>query len=130
MNEAQLTTKYSHYVKSLLKITAGWEFKIVHRPKRFYLKDIREHQINNLYKTKHGCFWYKMPDQGIGQKPYDAVSLYKEPAYLTVFFYEARKPKNFYCIDIDAIIGLIDDNKVSITEDEARSYSTINGVLK
>lgn len=128
MKEKDLQSMFGNWLKANKKITAGWELKIC-KTNRFSLSNIASHQISNLELTNKDLLYYKFPDLGL-QNIYDCVSLYKESAYVVIFYYQPRKPKNFYAINITAIIGLIDDGKKSLTEEDANKYCEFKGVLK
>lgn len=127
-SEANFQSDYNIWKRHNLKVTCAEELKIT-KTNVFYFNSIEPHQLLHLTTVKHDFFQYKIPDLG-NQNPFDSFSMYKEPAYVGVLFYKPRKKKIFYLIDIDVMIGLIDDCKVSLTEDEVRNYAAIKGVLK
>lgn len=129
-NEAKFQTEFGHWVKANKWSKQGlYELKIC-KEKRFNLKKIAKHQLNNLHMVKHGCFYYKISDYSIDQKPGDCVILYKGYGYLVLMFYRPRETKSFYMIDIDKILALIKVNSKSITENEASVLADCIGILK
>jgi translation initiation factor IF-3 len=53
-----------------------------------------------LLQAKHKGFYYKIPDVGLAQKPFDAV-IVKDKAHVAICFWEARVKKICYFVDID-----------------------------
>ena len=107
--------------------TIAVEYKVA-RGNRFYFKQIAKHQLKALYQVKHSYLYWKIPDVGISQKPFDAILLYKEPAHIVVMWDKAKN-KTFYMLDIDTVIELMKTKK-SITENEAIEYASYAGELK
>lgn len=64
---------------------------------RYYLKQLKEHQLRNLFNTKHKGIYFKIPDVGQSPKPYDGVFI-KGEAWVVIHFIPT---KNTYAIDID-----------------------------
>lgn len=118
MKEKDFQTKFGRWVINRYPKTTAWELKIVQLEKRksLYMSDVKSHQIRALYNTKHKGIYYKLPDVGIGQKPYDCFFL-KAPAFFVVMYYK-RGVKHFYMIDIDDFIKFFDNNK-SLSEEKA-----------
>lgn len=128
MNEANMQTMFSHWLKAKWKGNGAFELKIC-KENRFNLKKIEPHQLANLHQAKHGLFYFKIPDLG-SQCPFDCFTLNRTEAYLVILFYEPRTPKVFYMIDIDKILKLIKNGAKSITENEASILADCIGILK
>lgn len=128
MKEKDLQVGFRSWLKANWKKSSAFELKIC-KGKSFALSNIESHQVSNLRLVNNELFFWKIPDLGV-QNPFDCFTLYKESAYVVIFYYQPRKPKNFYAINITAIIGLIDDGKKSLTEEDANKYCEFKGVLK
>lgn len=125
--ESNFQSDYNKWKINNYKVTCVEELKIT-KSKSFRLSSIELHQLINLYNAKHNCIQHKIPDLG-SQNPFDSFSICGEPAWVVVLFYKPRQPKKFYMIDIDTIQGLIDDDKKSITEEEAALLCSKQGTL-
>ena len=78
---------------------------------------VKEHQVRALWLSKHRKINYKIPDDSMGQKPFDCFVLKGVEAYVVVMFY-VRGCKDFYMIDIDDFIQLKKTStRKSFTED-------------
>lgn len=128
MREADMQSSFGNWLKANRKKTGAYELKIT-KTKYFYPSKLAPHQISNLELAKSGFFYHKIPDCGF-QNPFDCVSLFKVPAYVVILYYQPRKSKNFYAIDITTFLGLIDDGIKSMPEEMAASYAEFSGVLK
>lgn len=129
MLEKDMQTQFGKWLKANWKKTSAFELKIC-KLNKFNLKKIEKHQIANLKQVENGLLAYKISDSGIGQKPFDSFTLYREPAYLVLMFYKPRMEKRFYMISIDNIIACIKKGKKSITENEASLLADMTGFLK
>ena len=128
MKEKNLQILFGHWLKNNFKSSAAFELKIC-KTDRFNLKCIAQHQISNLNLVHHGLFFYKLPDLGL-QNPFDCFTLYREEAYVVIFFYKPRRPKVFYMIPVGVIQGLINDCIKSIDEETANKLAYRVGILK
>jgi len=106
--------KYSNTAVFELKISKG---------KSLSIDRIRDHQIVSLMKSKHDFLFHKISDmpsfssikKETGKKemrfqrpkPFDCFVVSQCESYLVVLFYEPRKPKTMYWIDIDDLNFLI-----------------------
>ena len=98
------------------------EIKIV-KGKSFPFSDVKEHQVIGLTGAKKGLF-YRIADQawtagGFQQKkPFDALWIKAENAFVVPVFYIPRKKKRAYLIPIEDFLKLAKDSiKKSITEE-------------
>lgn len=104
--------------------TCGLEYKVVKAGKRMNFKsDLRPQQLPCLLQTILTCMYHKISDMSIGIKPYDAVKLVREKAYLVVAWDHPRKPKPVYTLDPQKLNTLQKEGVKSITEDDAKSMS-------
>ena len=71
-------------------------------------------------------FVYKIPDVGISPKPFDSVTLYKEPAWVVIMFNASTKQKTFYMIDINVFVEERGNSeRKTLTEERAKQIGTI-----
>jgi hypothetical protein len=96
MNERNFQTKFTRWARHNLKKTTATELKVV-RGGRYYLKQLKEHQLRNLFNTKHKGIYFKIADVGPAQKPWDGAFI-KGDAWVVIHFIPT---KNTYAIDID-----------------------------
>ena len=128
MKEKDLQCLFRNWLKANWKSSAAFELKIC-KTDRFNLKCIAEHQIANLKLVNEGLFFFKLADLGL-QNPWDCFTLYKEEAYLVLFFYKPRQPKKFYLIPIEIIERIINNGDKSISEFVAEKIAYKIGELK
>lgn len=62
------------------------------------------HQKENLIRASMGFFYYKIPDDSIGQKPFDCFVLSRAKAYVVIAF--GVRLKEFFLIPIEVWIEL------------------------
>jgi hypothetical protein len=99
MKEAQFQTKFTRWARHHFKKSTATELKVA-RGGRFYIKQVKPHQVRNLYNTKHKGIYKKIPDVGYDQKLFDGFFLKGDA--LVVVMYEDTK--NVYAIDIDEFL--------------------------
>lgn len=81
--------------------TCLWELKLC-KTKSIPFAALKPHQKDALLTSKIIGTWYKFPDTGVQQMPCDGFYIKKaEVAYVIVLFYEPRKKKDFYFIEIE-----------------------------
>ena len=128
-NEKSMQVLFGHWAKSIMWAdSAAFELKLC-KEKRFNLKRIEDHQIKNLQLVEGRGLFYKIPDEGMAQKPFDGFVL-KGRAYLVLMFYKPRQLKTCYLIPIVTIIGKIEDGIKSIDEKEASNLAQVTFILK
>jgi hypothetical protein len=131
MKEKEFQGKFTKWAKVNLQddkkdlIVEVTELKITNT-KRFSIKNLKPHQARNLYNAKHFGIYYKIPDVGYDQKPFDGFFI-KGPSYVCIMFHEPKKPKDVYFIDIDVFLKIKDK---SITEEQARNLASKVEVLR
>ena len=118
MTEADLQTRFSRWLRYNVKFPIAYELKITHT-KRLPFSRLLEHQKLALKKAKYDTLCYKIPDAGLGQKPFDGFCITQVPAVVGVMFY-TRCAKKVYLIDIDKFIELSEDG-ASLTEESAKN---------
>lgn len=124
MKESEFQTLFTRWAKHNLTTSTATELKITNTD-RFYIRNLADHQRRNLLNTKHHGIYYKIPDVGFDQKPYDGFFI-KGDAYVCIMFFKPRTPKKFYAIDIDEFVKI---KTPSITEDDASKIATLVGDL-
>lgn len=120
--EAKAQIVFSHYLK------ARW----THGPACFELKytdeksipfsAVQPHQITALYAVESTGLYYKIPDDSIGQKPFDCFYLTGVQGYVVLFF-----GRNFYIIPVEAFVHESKTStRKSITEDVAKNIAFLS----
>lgn len=127
MTERQFQTRFSKWVKYNIDFSAAFEFKVV-KNEKFYLSQIKEHQIRNLKTVSCNLLYYKIEDTSFHQKPFDAFTLYQVPSYVVIMW---DRPRNntFYLIPIIEIERHIKNGAKYMVEDWAKEHGII-GTLK
>lgn len=96
---------------------------------------VAEHQVEGLLKAKTDGKYHKISDSMIfdknkgsrfpSKKPFDFFYLKDTPAYVVICFYEPRKKKLCYYIDIDKWLeALARSPKKSIREEEVKEIAS------
>jgi len=125
MNEAKLTTLFSHWVsKNWDGGTFAYEAKIVKAPKKsLSFGSFQPHQLPNLLKSTESGIYWKIPDLG-SQNPFDGFYLQGE-GYVVIFWYVPYKYKVCHMIDIHAFLGFMKRcGKKSIRQVEAEEIAS------
>lgn len=121
MREASLQTKFNHYIKARWPKgrSAAFELKIVKGPSMPY-SNVQDHQLAALNGSKNDKLVYKIPDAGLGRKPYDSFIMSGVEAYVVPIFWVERQYIHAYLIDIDVWLEEISTSKrQSLTEERA-----------
>lgn len=117
--ESDFQTKFTRWAKYHVKTPAAFELKLS-KTSSISFDQVAPHQIAALLSVKHNFLAYKIPDTGLGAKPFDFFVL-SGSAYIVVMFYK-RGQKEFFMIDVDAFILERDgSSRKSLTEDRARA---------
>ena len=127
MRERDFYRDVQSWVKSINLETAVIELKLC-KTKRFLFSDVKPHQVSNLLAAATSKLTYKIPDVGMDQKPFDICLWNRCYAYVAVIFYEARKPKRIYLINILDFIKIRDQflekKKYSLLEEDCLAIAT------
>ena len=119
MKESDFQTKFGHWVRNRYQGSGVFELKLC-KEKSWQFSEIKEHQLAALYIAKHKSLYFKIPDVGVMQKPFDTIVIAGTPAYLAIMFYE-RGQREFFLIDIDILKREIEvSDRRSLTSDRAR----------
>lgn len=118
-SEVDFQTKFSKWLKNVYKQTGVFELKFC-KEKSLLFSAVADHQIEALLHTQNSNLTYKIPDVGMGQKPFDCFCLAGVPSWIVVMFYK-KGQKEFFMISIDDWVRLIKNSeRRSLTEDIAR----------
>lgn len=98
MKEKDFQVTAKHWIENEALKSGAYEFKLVHG-KTIPFNALAPHQKAALLAVRRGKVYYKIPDEGRNQKPFDAFLLNQAEAYVVVMFYERGK-KEFVIIDI------------------------------
>lgn len=135
MTEATLTIDFKHAIEKFKPDhTVVFELKMV-KGNRFPLSSVKEHQVKGLLDALQGL-WYKLADMsamnGFGaKKPFDAVWVKCEEAYVVPVFYIPRKRKTAYLIPVKEFLKFTGKTfgtskvKKSIKEEELSRFVSI-----
>jgi len=127
MNEASLTTEFSHWMKA--KWTGGStaiEFKIVKAPKKsLAFSSFQPQQMPSLVLAKHSKLWHKISDESTSTKPFDSFFLVNSEAYVGIFWVKPRAYKFCTLIDIDDFVKYQEGcGKKSIPMEDAKRLAS------
>lgn len=124
MKEKNFQSRFSKWLKYRYQGTACFELKIT-KTSSIPFNDVKEHQLNALLNAKHNHIEFKIPDDSIGQKPFDCFRLEKVPSYVVIQYYRHGQDE-FIMIDIDDFIKEIEISpRKSLTEDRAKEIGTV-----
>ena len=96
--EAKLQEKFGRWLKAVyLSTYAGGAFELKQTTSdSIPFNSVKEHQENALLAVRHGKFYYKIPDDSIGAKPYDCFGMSGLDSYVVIGY-----PNGVVMIDID-----------------------------
>lgn len=118
--EKNFQTDFNKWCKHTWRTNGVFELKIA-KGKSLPFDAVKDHQITALVHASSNYIVYKIPDDAIGQKPFDSFMLMDVPAYVVVM-YQAKNPEGeFFMISIDTWVGEASRAKrKSLTEERAR----------
>jgi len=102
MIEKDFQREFHKWCKYNWHVTSAFELKLC-KEKSLPFAEVKPHQVLALYNAKHNRIFYKIPDDSIGQKPFDCFMLEQCQAYIVIMYYELGQ-KEFVMIDIDDYI--------------------------
>lgn len=120
--EAKFQEMFGRWLKAVyLKNHHGGLFELKQCETSLPFTAVAVHQIDALVCAKVGKFYYKIPDDSVGQKPVDCVGLAGVDAYV-VIWYDREK---FFClVDIvDFVAEEKDCERRSLTAARAREIA-------
>lgn len=119
MTEADFQSKFTRWIKPRMKGSAVFELKIC-KAYALPFSAVKEHQLAALSAAKHDSVFYKIPDSGYDQKPFDCFMMGGTKAYVVIMWYTERGDDAFYMIDIDAFLKEKQNSKrLSLTQERA-----------
>jgi len=124
--EKDFQADFNKYLKHIFYKTGAFELKVTEETSLPF-GAVKDHQMTALYHAKHGNFVYKIPDDAVSEKPFDAFMLVMVPSYVVVMFRsKERGQREFVMIDIDAWISekKISERK-SLTEERAKEIGRV-----
>lgn len=125
MKEKDFQNKFGRWLKANWHASAVFELKLV-RGKSLPFSSVKEHQVWALMKAQNAKIYYKIPDCGNSQKPFDCFLLTKIPAYVVIMFYR-RGQKEFIIIDINLFAQEQQRSKrKSLTEERAKEIGNVH----
>lgn len=137
MTEAQFQTKFNRWLRNhkdpglKMNFTTGefscgnmfltslaLELKLT-KTKSLPFSALKEHQRHALLTASNGRLIYKIPDDSVGQKPFDCFCITNASSWVVIMFY-TRGCKTFYMIPIDVWVKEEKTSKrKSLTEERA-----------
>jgi len=120
--EAVFQTRFSRWLKYNWNATTCFELKYC-QGQALPFASVKAHQVQNLLNVKHRKTIYKIPDDSLGEKPFDCLLIAASKGYVVIQYASEERPNNtFYMIDIDAFCAERDRSKrKSLTEARARA---------
>jgi len=100
MTERQFQSLFTAWLKTQAPWSAAYELKLAKTP-RLPFRALQEHQAQALRRVKVGTLAFKISDMAMGYKPFDCFSLVKAGAYVVVMFFEPRKRRCCYLMDVE-----------------------------
>ena len=105
--------------------SAAFELKICKKQSLAFSR-VLAHQLDGLLNAKHHTIVKKLSDLDPSLKPFDSFLLTKTEAYVTVLYYQPRKQKEVYFIDIDDFLEeCANCKRKSLTQKRAKEISTV-----
>ena len=127
MLEKNLSIEFKHAIEKIKpKTTTVYELKMV-KTRRFALGVVQPHQVEGLQEAKEGL-WYKLADMsafnGYGmKKPFDAIWIKVDEAYVVPIFWTPRIRKTAYLIPIEEFVKF---KTTSVLEEELLKFESID----
>ena len=117
--ERDFQTKFSKWLRYQDRIgNAVFELKIV-KGDSMPFDRVADHQVEALYHASREFIVYKIPDDTIGQKPFDCFKITRADAYVVIYFYKHAN-REFFLINIhDFIAEKNESTRRSLTRDRA-----------
>ena len=100
--EAQFQTRFNRWCKYNIYETSVFELKYSKKDSLPF-RAVQPHQVQNLLNAKHRKMLWKIPDDSIGEKPFDSFLIAGSGAYIVIQFAKSP-PEAFFIIDIDAFV--------------------------
>lgn len=128
--EKDFQTDFSKWVKNIWGMTGAFELKVA-TGSSLPFSAVKEHQVAALWMAHMKGLGYKIPDDSIGQKPFDYFFLAGIDAWVVVMFRSRdRGQKEFFMIPI--FIWMQEDRdseRRSLTEERARMIGVRAAVI-
>ena len=139
MTEADMTILFGKYIRSIKpKKSAVFELKIAKGPLPF--SAVKPHQIEALQAVTREGLYHKITDTPWGTtnkfrftqpKPFDSIYLVNIEAFIVLWFYHPRKPKEFIFIEIFKFLNERDSSsRKSLTEQRAKEIGSLLTIKK
>lgn len=122
--EAKFTTKFLQWMRDTYKRTGAYEVKDTRGKNYLPFSEVKDHQIRALRVAHHNVLAYKIPDDSMSYKPFDAIVLAGEPARIVIHY-----PGFFCLIDVETFVlerdRSIKKRKMSLTAARAREIAVL-----
>lgn len=118
-HEKDFQRDFNKWAKHVLKSNMACELKVT-KGKSLPFDRLEEHQRHALLVAKHKALSYKISDDSIGQKPFDAFVMSEVPATVVILFNSDEQRKEFFMCDIDVFLSEEESSdRKSLTRDRA-----------
>jgi len=105
--------------------SCAFELKIVKKGAMPF-SAVAEHQIDGLHAAEWRGMYHKISDMSREKKPFDCFYMYGAKAYLVVWWYKPRQPKEMIWIDISSLMTEMTFSKrKSLTEARAKEIGMV-----
>lgn len=122
-HEKHFQTEFNKWCKHFIRTTSVFELKIS-KGKSLPFNAVKEHQVHALSMARHKHLVYKIPDDSLGQKPFDSFCIVESQAYVVIMF--RAKNREFVMIDIDDWLEeQTKSTRKSITEERAKEIGMV-----
>jgi hypothetical protein len=124
--EAAMQTIFKHWVQACWASgSAAFELKRTETD-RFYIPDLAPHQREALTQAYEGTLYFKIPDDSIGQKPFDMFVLQQSLAYVVIGF--GKRLTAFHIVPI-WVWNEKTAGKKSVTRTEVENWPDVERVV-
>ena len=122
MLEKSYYSAITKYYERTATCSIAWEAKFT-RTERIAFSSLAAHQEANLLKAEQ-VFGHKLPDSGIGQKPWDGFVLYRAKAVFIAIYYSPRATEVYEIGIRDFVNEKYTSTEKSLTKERAHSLGT------
>jgi len=134
MKEKNFQKMFGTWIKENEQATTAFELKIC-KLKSLSFDSVKEHQVEALVEAKHGYLYHKISDSPIfpghktrftKPKPFDCLVISESKAYVVIWYYHPRQPKEMIWIDInDWLKEVKASDRKSLTEERAKEIGKV-----
>lgn len=127
MKERDFQTMFTRYIReNPPEETCAFELKIVKKGAMPF-NAVAEHQVEALIRARcdKGSY-HKLSDMSREKKPYDCFYIRDARAYVVIWWYKPRQPKEMIWVPVEKFIGEMQSCKrKSLTEERAKEIGIV-----